>query len=357
MISLKRYLEMEAPDANGDLPDGDKGLLIAFLSAYRSTLRAMGESATQACPPVGTELKLRLDHLQSKLKDDVSARLVVTMESSVRDSLSKWGQRTALHLGAQAGEIKELLLVLARTAEAVGERDQRCARQLHECTTRLQTVAKLEDLTAIRTSVLKTASELKTSVDRMAQEGQAAIAQLRSEVSNYKARLEEAEKVASRDCLTGLRNRQCIEDLIDRRVRSALPFCLVLLDLDDFKKVNDTHGHLAGDELLKQFAFELRSASRSTDIIGRWGGDEFIIVLDCNLPQAIQQTARLRQWLDGNYTLETNAGTIKLHVAASVGLVERHPGESLKDTIARADEAMYSQKAAHKSVPSIAARA
>src|ERR1039457_468084 len=66
----------------------------------------------------------RLDSLETKLKDDVSGKLIDSTESSVRDSLSKWGQRTALHRDAQAGEIKELLLVLARTAEAVGERDQ-----------------------------------------------------------------------------------------------------------------------------------------------------------------------------------------------------------------------------------------
>jgi len=357
MISLKRYLDMDLHEPPTTPSADAKELWPQVLRAYRSALRAMGESAVQAFPPVGSELKQRLDSLETKLKDDVSGKLIDSTESSVRDSLSKWGQRTALHLDAQAGEIKELLLVLARTAEAVGERDQRCALQLHECTARLQTIAKLEDLTAIRASVLKTALELKTSVDRMAQEGQAAISQLRSEVLNYKSRLEEAEKVALRDGLTGLRNRQCIEDLIDRRVQSVLPFCLVLLDLDGFKTVNDTYGHLVGDELLRQFAFELQSASRSTDIIGRWGGDEFIIVLDCNLPQAVQQTARLRQWLDGDYTLESNARTIKLRVAASVGLVERLPGECLKDIIARADEAMYSQKAVHRSSHSMAARA
>ncbi len=59
------------------------------------------------------------------------------------------------------------------------------------------------------------------------------------------------------------------------------PFCVAIIDIDEFKRVNDEHGHLVGDELLKQFAAEMRSVCRSTDTIGRWGGDEFILLLHC----------------------------------------------------------------------------
>jgi diguanylate cyclase (GGDEF)-like protein len=77
--------------------------------------------------------------------------------------------------------------------------------------------------------------------------------------------------------LTGVANRRKVEQQIERRVKKGLPFSVIYLDINDFKKVNDTMGHLFGDGLLGQFAGELRMAFRSTDLIGRWDGDEFIV--------------------------------------------------------------------------------
>ena len=122
-----------------------------------------------------------------------------------------------------------------------------------------------------------------------------------------------------------------------------------MIDIDGFKKVNDEHGHLTGDDLLKQFGRELRSSCRSSDIIGRWGGDEFILLYNCDLQEAEAQIERVRKWICGNYEVEGKSGTIKLCVNASIGLAERVAGEKMKKLVARADAAMYEQKAASKS--------
>ena len=119
---------------------------------------------------------------------------------------------------------------------------------------------------------------------------------------------------------------------------------MAIVDIDEFKKVNDEHGHLIGDELFKQFATELVSACRSTDMIGRWGGDEFIIVLECGLPDATAQIDRLIKWVCGNYTsLSGKSRTLKLQLDASIGLAEHLPGEATKD-LSRADSDMYRRK-------------
>ena len=265
-------------------------------------------------------------------------------ERSVQEQLQDWGQCTARHYLEKTGEVKELLLVLARTAESVGERDQRCAQQLYEVTARLNQIARLDDLTMIRASIVKSASELKCSIDRMAAEGKSAIDQLRVEVSTYQARLDEAEEIASSDSLTGLRSRLCVEHQIERRIEAGAPFCVAIIDIDGFKQVNDRYGHLIGDELLKQFAAELRSASRSTDVIGRLGGDEFILLLDCALAKAHEQIDRLQAWVCGNYTVEGNGEPIKIRVDASFGLAERQPEETMKALLDRADAKCTSKR-------------
>jgi diguanylate cyclase (GGDEF)-like protein len=112
--------------------------------------------------------------------------------------------------------------------------------------------------------------------------------------------------------------------------------------------VNDDHGHLAGDDLLKQFAKKLKSACRSTDLIGRWGGDEFIILLYCGVWQAKAQCERLREWISGNYTVHVDSRTERLKVNASIGLAERLPTDKMHELLGRADAAMYQHKASSR---------
>jgi diguanylate cyclase (GGDEF)-like protein len=136
-----------------------------------------------------------------------------------------------------------------------------------------------------------------------------------------------------------------VEHQIERRIEAGTALCLAIIDIDGFKKVNDRYGHLIGDELLKQFAGELRSASRSTDVLGRLGGDEFILLLDCALAEAHTQVDRLRAWVCGSYTVTGNGDPIKIRVDASFGLAERQPAETMKELLGRADAEMYQHKA------------
>jgi len=351
MISLKHYLESAPPESKPPLPPETRALLPAVVGAYRSALLGMGNCGMDACPSMGEELQRELGKLGERLSPRTSYEDVRETERAVEEELAGWGRRASLHYREKTGEVKQILLVMAHAAESVGERDQRCASQITEVTSRLKGIANLEDLSDIRASIEQSASELKTSIDRMTAEGKAAIDQLRKEVSSYQAKLEEAELVASRDALTGLGNRLWVEGQMERAMQAGTPLCVAILDIDGFKLVNDSLGHMAGDELLKQFAAELRAASRSTDVVGRWGGDEFLILLDCNLAEAQAQADRLRAWVCGNYTLQLNSSAKKLRVEASLGLAEHVAGESMKELVERADAAMYRVKAASRMGP------
>jgi diguanylate cyclase (GGDEF)-like protein len=345
MISLKKYLDSVEKELAVEAAVDGQGILPVALQAYGSALVEMGNCSLNACPGLGAELQQNLAKLQANLSLDMSREQVQKTEASVQEELDAWGRKTARHFEQKAGEVKELLIAMARTAESVGARDERCAGQMNEVTARLKAIASLEDLTEIRASIAKSAAELKVSIDRMTAEGKAAMDQLRSEVTVYQAKLEAAEMVACRDALTGLGSRRWVESQIERRLAAGSSFCLAMIDVDKFKKVNDDHGHLAGDELLKQFATELRSACRSTDVVGRWGGDEFIVLLDCKIPEGRTKTDRLREWISGNYTIQGKSGARKVALNASIGVVESLPSETMKQLLARADSAMYESKA------------
>jgi len=346
MISLKKYLDMAPEDRPSSVEPESNELLSATVESYRSALRAMANSGFRACPAVGSELQQNLASLQNRLSGNVTPELVKETEKQLEEQLQQWGGRTSEYFKAKANEVKELLIVLARTAESVGERDQRYASHFSQFTTRLQTIADLEDLTQVRASLVKGAGELKTYVDQMALDSHQSMAQLRAEVSTYETKLKAAEEMALRDALTGLPNRRNVEERLEWRIAHQQGFCVIMLDLNRFKPVNDTYGHLAGDNLLKQFSQELRSNLRGSDIAGRWGGDEFIVVLDCDLNAAKSQIERMQKWVFGDYTIQLGEGkgNLKVSVDASIGVAQWQPGETIPQLIERADAAMYKDK-------------
>ena len=152
------------------------------------------------------------------------------------------------------------------------------------------------------------------------------------------------ELSASLDGLTGLWNRSRTEAfLADEQARAnryGTPFSVVLIDIDHFKHVNDTFGHAVGDSVLRQFATLLRENVRAVDKVGRFGGEEFLIVLpEIGSHQAVAAVQALRRRIQA-FAFDTVE-----RKTASFGIAEYRPGETLEALMARADKAMYRAKA------------
>jgi diguanylate cyclase (GGDEF)-like protein len=344
VISIKKYLDLDQDELSKYRPPTADELLSGMLEAYRAALGGMGNSAFQACPAVGADLQRRLMPLAEDFTKALTLALIRNTEGEVEQHLRAWGEQTAGYLQQRAADVKEIVLVLACAAESVAERDQRYAAHFNEFTKRLQALAKLEDLPELRAAVVSRAKELKSCVDKMQQESRESVAALQTKVTTYEAKLEEAEQRASRDALTGLENRQGVESKVQRWTATQQRFCVAMLDLNGFKQVNDLYGHEAGDELLRQFSAELRSTSRVLDVVGRWGGDEFIVVLDGTLADARARVQRIQEWVLGSYTVQNLPEESKIDMSAAVGLAEWQPGETFKEVVARADALMYQEK-------------
>lgn len=153
---------------------------------------------------------------------------------------------------------------------------------------------------------------------------------------------QEVYKMALLDPLTGLFNRRYIEqrlqDEIARSQRHGRPLSVILFDLDEFKQVNDTYGHGAGDSLLKAFADKLSRATRGSDASARYGGDEFLVVLPECKPENVQHVLKR---LEG---IHVDIEGHNLPIALSAGWAELLSGESAKELLARADTALYANK-------------
>lgn len=171
--------------------------------------------------------------------------------------------------------------------------------------------------------------------------------ELKAEIERRKVLEQELSRQATTDPLTGLLNRRQYESLFDRErersKRNGGHLSLCVADIDFFKRVNDEHGHDAGDQMLKHVADLFTSALRQSDIVGRFGGEEFILLLpDTSLDDSAVVVNRLRQKLSASPLAVVDG---QIAVTATFGLTEVGRGDqSIEDVIRRADKALYEGK-------------
>jgi diguanylate cyclase (GGDEF)-like protein len=170
---------------------------------------------------------------------------------------------------------------------------------------------------------------------------------MREQKDQLQRALEKIQRIATRDELTGTANRRFMQEQMrlefQRSSRSGAPVMLAILDIDYFKRVNDTYGHQAGDRSLQVFAQVVQNSLRSSDLLARWGGEEFLVMLpDTDFTFGMACLERLRAQV-----AETTVafGSVEIQFTVSIGVTQFHEGDSIESTVDRADFALYAAKA------------
>ncbi|MEJ2324508.1 MAG: diguanylate cyclase [Nitrospirota bacterium] len=174
---------------------------------------------------------------------------------------------------------------------------------------------------------------------------------LQDELSETNARLQElladVEMLARTDPLTKLYNRRHIQECVDREIKSAWrygsPLCLLMIDIDRFKEINDGHGHRCGDSVLAEISCIIRDSVREVDIVGRWGGEEFVVVLPRCAKQDAEQLANriLHAVAQNEFSAVPDA---KVTVSIGVASIPEQAADNSDALLDAADRAMYMAK-------------
>ncbi|OGB49406.1 MAG: diguanylate cyclase [Burkholderiales bacterium RIFCSPLOWO2_12_FULL_65_40] len=278
----------------------------------------------------------RLDDVQRRLKDvifkqtEAKGRMVEAQEQ-MKEMLATFIERLSTMTQASSGYQDRM----EHYAEQIAQ-----ASTLEEITPVLKEVVGATRTMALDSRVVR--DELVDLRERTALK--------QAEMTRLQNELDKASAQARHDPLTGSLNRKGLDEVIEREIararRSETPLCVALLDVDNFKQINDRLGHESGDAALVHLATVVREVLRPQDMLARYGGEEFVVVLpDTALPQGVEAMQRLQRELTTRFFLRNNE---KLLITFSAGVAQLSTTETSTEAIRRADQGMYLAKRAGK---------
>ena len=164
------------------------------------------------------------------------------------------------------------------------------------------------------------------------------LVEMQTATNQLKCQNEALDRMASIDPLTGLYNRRSMHSFLDQAMEENAPFCLIMCDIDDFKKVNDTYGHDIGDTVLREIAHMIQKQVENQGRACRWGGEEMLLLIDSGLPRAQQIAENIRSGVNKfDFCLEDQT----IHCSITIGIALHQEGETIDHTITHADNNLY----------------
>jgi diguanylate cyclase (GGDEF)-like protein len=247
-------------------------------------------------------------------------------------------------LSGNAREIRAVLGLLKEAAGTLESSNERIGTEVNEFTHELEQTLDCQDLSTIRDQLSDQVRRMKDWGDALRSESAVQLVALERQLRTYEDRLRDLESSAATDPLTGVWNRREADRRLQESVDRGAPFSLIVLDLNKFKAVNDQYGHRCGDKILRQVAERLRASVRPRDRVCRWGGDEFIVLMDLEPAVGERRRADLADQLHGTSSFEFDGQQLRIEICASVGWAAFEPGDSVASLFQRADLDMYEKK-------------
>jgi diguanylate cyclase len=335
-------------NADGQAPSAWQIHLISTIVAGMPTWSADPES------PRATDFQTRIDRVRKTLVPGLTSHELADAIERVLSLCDTYFSDTRVVVSEREKELTAVVQVLRETLSDLAGQAKSFNVDLMRSTDRIGALANVDDIRELKRVIASEARELKNAVVEKQRRDDVLFTQMSKRVDALQSQLAEAQKQAELDALTEIANRRGFDRAMKEGVllssRSRQPFAVAMVDIDDFKKINDTHGHQVGDRVLLCVAQRLVEDAGDGHVVARVGGEEFAVLFrNTTLEGAVEKmSATLKRVASLDYVFTVDGAEQHLRFTCSAGLTEFSTGENVEDTVKRADRALYEAKRSGK---------
>jgi diguanylate cyclase len=267
-----------------------------------------------------------------------------------QEGISAFIQHQHSYIADREKELRDIIDLLTKAMANLNVENREFYQRLNQQGEKIIQISGLDDIKKIKNALKAEVEQMWEIVNLKQEQDKRQIRILAGRVHSLQDELEQARAKAMTDGLTGVHNRNALDDYLSERIERSLAdksdFCVMMIDIDDFKAINDKFGHVIGDRVLVALAQKCRASIRSDDFLARYGGEEFTLVIDgMNFRNALKKAQKLCRTIASlRYSTCEIQTSDYLCMTISIGVAQYKKGDAPCDIIARADKALYDAK-------------
>ena len=289
-----------------------------------------------------------IEQFRQAVPQATASHSLADLTADCLETCEQFQRRAHACLAERESELLDVIELLRKAVAAVSRGSLGYEQQIEASTERLTHSATIDDLAALKLAVQEEVTSIRRTTKKRHDMEAAAFRQLTERVEELEAQLVEAQAPAATDPLTGIPNRAAFDRVLRLRLsdaQSGQAFVLVLLEIDDFTRINDRHGHMVGDRVLLCVAQLMRAALRPDDCLARFGGEAFALLMaGIPLDQARKRLMVARQSLKPSYQYEVDGKPVQMGFTYSCGITHYTDGDRADTILRGADEALQEAK-------------
>lgn len=294
--------------------------------------------------------KKSLDVLNEQFAADERPKRIELNFEHQKNKILSFIEHQHHYIADREKELRDIIDLLTKAMANLDVENREFYHRVQDQSEKMEKITRLDDIKKIKSALAHEVSQMREIVELKKDQDRRQVQLLAGQVDSLRRELEKTRAKSMTDGLTGVYNREAFDDtlvdLIERNRVMNTTFSLMILDLDDFKQINDKYGHVIGDRVLVAFSKKCRSSIRGDDYIARYGGEEFAIILPgANMKNALKKGRQICDAVAATrYATSTSQEDDYLSVTVSIGVTDFNKDDTPESMINRADKALYKAK-------------
>jgi diguanylate cyclase len=319
---------------------------VFFLSAIRALLVFLKDFSLDLKEIESDRFKQRIDELSDLFVSDDNIKKIGSKFKRHKKYIPDYINRQEKYLKEREQEFRDIIDLMTRAMVTLDSDNQEFNEKIYAQSEKIEAITLLDDIRKIKVALAHEVEHTRRTIREKQDKENRQMEVLAQKVETLNRELKKTKEESQKDGLTGINNRKALDaylrNLVERNNITRLTFSLLLIDIDDFKAINDTYGHQAGDGVLVSLTSKISGFIRSDDFIGRYGGEEFVLILPgASLRNANKKAKQICKTISSTRFIFND---IQLKLTISIGVSSFKKGDTAFTVVERADHALYAAK-------------